>query len=718
MNKAKSGTARRGSAHLPQRKLISLGVASALAAGAALLVAPEVDARITKITITATSLAFGGYSYAGVGQYQRIYGTLSGELNPNDPHNSMIVDLALAPRNANGNVEYSTTFYILKPVDSSKGNHKVHYEPPNRGGKTHSGLNRAGGGNDPASLTDPAVLANAFLWSQGYTSIFVGWDRSAGTDGSNFNTIINLPVAKNPDGTSITGPAYDYIVNSTAVTSNTLTYTAASLDQSKATLTVRQHLNDTPVVVPASGWAYNAAGTAISLLPAGKAFNANDIYDFAWIAKDPTVNGVGFAAFRDAMAFFRFEPKDDAGVANPMAGDITRVYTEISSQPGRFLNDFTTLGFNAEESKNRKVIDGMMNWIAAGSGIGLNYRFSQPGRTARNRQNLLYPESVFPYANVSTTDAITGKTQGRYTVCEKTNTCPLKMEIYSANEYWVKTASLLHTDPAGTVDLPDYPLARNYFMSSMQHGTGNATSKGLCQQFGNPLDSGPAQRALWTAMDQWAVSGTAPPPSMVPRLDNKTMSKPLPQSAVGFPNIPGVQYTGLQTTRYLQNYGPNFYTTGIATFNPPLFTAPYQDNPANGPIYQSYVPTTDSDGNDIAGVRLPEVGVPLATYTGWALRAIANDGPDGCESTGQYIPFPTTKAARLASGDPRLSIEERYQNFYGYYYALLFYIDTMVQNRLLLPDDAATSFQTNIRNVLNNKLLPTSKDVDLSVLDE
>ena len=187
---------------------------------------------------------------------------------------------------------------------------------------------------------------------------------------------------------------------------------------------------------------------------------------------------------------------------------------------------------------------------------------------------------------------------------------------------------------------------------------------------------------------------------------------------MGFPNIPGVQYTGLQTTRYLQNYGPNFYTTGIATFNPPLFTAPYQDNPANGPIYQSYVPTTDSDGNDIAGVRLPEVGVPLATYTGWALRAIANDGPDGCESTGQYIPFPTTKAARLASGDPRLSIEERYQNFYGYYYALLFYIDTMVQNRLLLPDDAATSFQTNIRNVLNNKLLPTSKDVDLSVLDE
>ena len=717
MNKAKSGTTRRVSTRVPQRRLISLSVASALAASAALLAAPAVDARITKLNITATTLAFGGYSYPGVGQYQRVYGTATGELNPNDPHNSGIIDLALAPRLANGNVEYTTTFYLLKPVDLSKGNHKVHYEPPNRGGKTHSGLNRAGGGNDPASLTDPAELATAFLWSQGYTSIFGGWDASAGTDPANFNTIINLPVAKNANGTSITGPAYDYIVLGAGVTSNPLSYAAASLNQANATLTTRKRLNDVPVVIPASGWAYNSTGTAISLLPTGTAFNANDIYEFSWIAKDPTVNGVGFAAFRDLMSFFRFAATDDNGVKNPMAGDITRVYTEISSQPGRFLNDFTTLGFNADES-NRKVIDGMMNWIAAGSGIGMNYRFSQPGRTARNRQNLLYPESVFPFANVSTTDAISGKTQGRYSVCERTLTCPLKMEIYSANEYWVKTASLLHTDPAGTVDLPDYPLARNYFMSSMQHGTGNGASKGLCQQFGNPLNSAPVQRALWTALDQWSVNGTAPPPSMVPRLDNKTMSKPLPQTAVGFPNIPGVQYTGLETTRYLQNYGPNFYTTGIATFNPPLFAAPYQDNPANGPIYQSYVPTTDADGNDIAGVRLPEVGIPLATYTGWALRAIANDGPDGCESTGQYIPFPTTKAARVASGDPRLSIEERYTNFTGYYYALLGYINTMVGNRLLLADDAATSFSTNIRNVLTNKLLPQDEDIDLSVVDE
>jgi hypothetical protein len=706
MNKARLGLARSGLVRQPQRRLLSLAVASALAAGAAILVAPAVDARITKITIQGTSTAFGGFSFPGVGTYQRVYGTLTGELNPNDSHNNMIVDLALAPRNANGNVVYTTSFYILKPTDLTKGNHKVHYEPPNRGSKTYSALARTtGGGNDPASITDPVVLANSFLWPKGYTSIFVGWDQAAGTDPTNFNQYIILPVAKNADGSSITGPGYEYIVSPGA--SYTLTYTAASLDTTKAVLTHRQHLNDTPVAVPSTGWTYDSTGNVITLLPAGTSFTANDIYELSYTAKDPTVNGVGFASFRDAMAFFRFATADDSGTANPMAGDIQRVYTEISSQPGRFLNDFVTFGFNAaEELQNRKVIDGMMNWIAAGSGIGGNYRFGQPGRTARNRQHLLYAESVFPFANVSTTDPISGKTQGRYTVCERTNTCPFKMEIYSANEYWVKTASLLHTDPTGTTDLPDYPLARNYFMSSMQHGTGNATTKGLCQQLNNPLDSSPVQRALWQAMDDWSTKGVAPPPSMVPRLDNKTMSKPLPQSAVGFPNIPGVQYTGLETTRYRFNYGPNFYTTGIPTIYPPVVVAPYQDNPANGPIYQSYVPTTDADGNDIAGVRLPEVGIPLATFTGWGLRAIANDGPDGCESTGQYIPFTTTKAARVTAGDPRLSIQERYTNFTGFYYAMLNYIDGLVSARLFLPEDAATSFQNNIKNVLNNNLLP------------
>jgi hypothetical protein len=686
-------------------KLSRLSVACAVAITGGLALVSTADARITKITIQGTeSPTFGGFSWPNVGTYDKIFGKAFGELDPNDPHNSIIVDIGKVPLNANGKVAYSFDFYILKPTDLSKGNHKMLYEPPNRGGKTISALNRGVGGNDPGSLqpnnpTNTALLQNAFLNQQGYTMSFSGWDQAAGTSTANFNTTITLPVAKNADGTSITGPAFEYIVSPGA--SYTLTYPANSLDQSQATLTHRVHLDDAPVVVPPAGWQYNAAGTQISLV--GSSFVANDIYEFSYIAKDPTVNAVGLAAVRDWNEFLRYEKQDDTGTANPMApggvNDITRIYTEISSQPGRMLNDFRYFGFNQAEN-GKQVFDGLMQWIAAGDGISMNYRWSQPGRTERNRQDHLYNEGRFPFANVTSTDPITGKTDSRYARCTATGTCPYAVEIFSANEYWVKAASLMTTDPTGMTDLPDSPFTRIYFMSSMQHGTGSATSKGNCQQFQNPLDSSPVQRALFTALDLWVTQGIPPPASQHPTLASGTLVAPLPQAGVGFPNIPGVTYTGLKTTRYLFNYGANFLDTGIPTINPPVIhvlpdplspshpLSSYQDNPLNGPIYPSFVPTTDADGNDIAGIRLPRVAVPLATYTGWGLRS----GPqanDGCESSGQFIPFATTKAARLAAGDPRLSAAERYGSLGNYNFAVSSYVKKMIANRTLLPADAA-----------------------------
>ena len=584
-------------------------------------------------------------------------------------------------------------FYILKPIDLSKGNHKVMYEPPNRGRKTHAALNNGAGGNDPGSVTDPNILANTFLLPRGYTMVWSGWDYSAGTSAAKFNTTITLPVARNPDGSAITGPAYEYIV--TRGTSYTLSYPAATIDQSKATLTHRVHLDDVPQIVPATGWSYAADGTAISLLPAGTSFTPNDIYEFSYTAKDPTVNGIGFAAVRDFNAFLRYEKADELGTANPLAGDVARIYTEVSSQPGRMLNDFRNLGFNQAEN-GKIVFDGMMQWIAAGDGINMNLRFSQPGRTERNRQDQLYAEGVFPFANQRSTDPITGRTAGRYDACTKTNTCPLAMEIYSANEYWVKGASLFHTDPMGKLDLPDHPMARLYLISSHQHGVGNGNAKGSCQQFGNPLNSAPIQRALWEALDLWSTEGVAPPPSSVPHLADGTLVPALPQSAVGFPTIPGVIYTGLKSTRYLLNYGPDFYRTGIMTINPPAITPPMFDNPKNGPIYPTYVPKTDEDGNDIAGIRLPDVTVPLATYTGWSLRDGAHAN-DGCEGAGQMIAFPKTKADRLASGDPRLSVEERYPSFSVYAARVKNAVEDMVTKRLMLREDAQPAVDRLLR---------------------
>src|SRR3989442_7041656 len=317
-------------------------------------------------------------------------------------------------------------------------------------------------------------------------------------------------------------------------------YPAATLDKSKAKLTHRVHLNDVPQVVPDSGWQFDGDGKSISLLPAGTKFVANDIYEFSYTAKDPTVNGIGFAAVRDWNAWLRYETKDDTGTANPLAGDITRIYTEVSSQPGRFLNDFRYLGFNQAEN-GKQVFDGMMQWIAAGDGISMNYRWSQPGRTERNRQAHLFVEGRFPFANVITMDPITPKPDSRYARCMASHTCPFAMEIFSANEYWVKAASLMTTDPTGTKDLSDSPFTRTYFRSSMQHGTGNGASKGICQQFQNPLDSQAVQRALFTAMDRWVTAGTPPPPSQVPRLSDWTLVK-VDLTSTGLPPIPGVSY--------------------------------------------------------------------------------------------------------------------------------------------------------------------------------
>ena len=698
-----------------------------------LLIPALSEARIISVQMSLPTIAFGGYSWPGVGQYEKITGVAYAEVDPSDRRNAVIVDIDLAEPQAapgqpgktdKGKVAYLLNFYILKPVNltrldrSLNGYGKMFYEPPNRGGKTWTALGRvSGGGDDPATITDPTILANSFLMPRGYTLVWSGWEPLVPLAdlGTALDASVALPIAKNPDGSTITGPAYEYIVvgNSTT-TSSTLSYPAADpTDKATAVLTHRVHLDDPAVPIPSTGWEYTTTVNgepAIRLLPTGTTFVANDIYEFSYTAKDPTVAGLGFAAIRDWVSWLRYEAQDDSGTRNPLANYITRIYTEISSQPGRMFNDFRTLGFNEDDRGGigRKVFDGHMQWIAAGSGIGMNYRFSQSGRTERNRQNHLYAENLFPFANVRTTDPFTGITASRYDACQMTNTCAFGVEIYSANEYWVKTASLLHTQPDGSADLPDSAFTRNYFMSSMQHGTGNATNRGACQQFGNPLSSSPVQRALFLALDAWADDGKLPPASRVPRLSDGTLVLP---ANTGFPtNIPDpfgetpngkVTYTGLKTSRYRFDYGLGFYDTGIPTIFPPVITPPLMPlmtdaavpiMSKNGPVYPSFVPKTDRDGNDIAGVRLPDVTVPLATYTGWGLRRGAQAN-DGCESTGQYIPFAKTMADRQASGDPRRSIEERYDSFDIYYDRVRRAVDNMVKDRLLLCEDADGQIQ-------------------------
>ena len=633
---------------------------------------------------------FGGTTFGPVGAYRKIIGTATGTLDPADPHNAVITDIQLAPKNADGLVEYSMDFYILTPVDPSKGNHKVFIEPPNRGTKQFGRFNGSSGGNNP---TTAANAGTAFLMNQGYTMVWAGWEPAASR--TNFSMGATVPIAKNPDGSSITGPDYEYIeFDNATTTSYTVSYPTNSTDTTQATLTVRDHLTDAPVAVAATGWTWTSP-TTIALLPAGTAFKQSAIYELTYTAKDPYVGGVGFAAFRDFASFLRNAAADSAGTANPLAdAAINRYVVWTLSQPARFMNDFIWLGFN-QDVKNKQVFDGVFNWVGAGDGLALNYRFEQSGRTERNRQNHLYPEAPFPFSYSTVTDPLSGKTDGREARCTATSTCPKVMNVISANEYWVKAGSLVHTDIAGN-DLPDPPNVRNYLLSGTQHASpAAANSLGVCQQFGNSTDQNPALRALWVALDQW-IDGTAPPASAVPQratgtavFASTTTDTPLgignvAQASLGWPAIPGVLYTGLVTMHNLFDFGPRF-DSGILDNFPPK---------ATGKVYPTMVSRVDSDGNEIAGIRLPAVAVPVATTAGWNLRSAAFGGPDGCESTGSLIPFAPTMAARVAIGDPRPSLDERYGSHAAYVSAVTTAVNSLAAQRLLLPADAQAYITT------------------------
>jgi hypothetical protein len=333
-----------------------------------------------------------------------------------------------------------------------------------------------------------------------------------------------------------------------------------------------------------------------------------------------------------------------------------------------------------------------LNYIGGGNGIYMNYRFAQPTRTQRQHIARWFPEFQFPFADLTIFDPVTRRIDGRLARCEETNTCPNIFEANSENEFWAKGGSMLLTDGQGRdLDLSRTANVRYYLFSSFQHGTGNSTTTGICRQLGNPLNSAPVERALLIDLDEWVSEGAPPPPNQVPSISGGTLVPPLPGN--GFPqNIPNPQttlpttpnvvYNGILHTGDLWNFGPQF-DEGIISIIPPE---------SLGTPYRIFVPKTDSDGNDIAGIRVPSVSVPIATYTGWGLRAgnAADPVPiaDGCDATGQYIPFPTTIVQRTAMGDPRPSLQERYGNAAGtnadYVAKVQAAADALVQQRLLL----------------------------------
>ena len=657
--------------------------ALALAAGFFAGVPHAAHADIVKLVLSgAPTPAFGGQSFGAVGSYEKLTGTAYGELDPADPANALITDIALAPRNAHGMVEYSTSVVILRPVDPARGNHELLYEANNRGNKLmistldvfSSATSTITSANNPTTAGD---AGNGWLLRQGYTIAWSGWDALVAP--ANNALTMTVPVAHHQDGSTITGPSLEeFETNTATATVEPLTYPAADpTDTTGAQLTVREHYADAPV--PVTGWSY-VTPASIALV-GGAAFTQGRLYEFSYKAKDPLVEGIGLAAVHDVVSFLRHGAPH---LESPLGRDIRYAVSFSISQPGRMMRDFVSLGFNRDRDGSR-VFDGVDNYIAGGNGIFLNYRFAQPGRTERQHIARWYPEARFPFAWQDSTDPVSGRTAGRLDTCRRSETCPRIVESFSENEYWAKANSLLTTDPTGQRDLPPTPWVRFYQFASHPHAAGSGL--GICAQTQNPLLANAGLRALLVDLDAWIRGRALPPDSRTPSLDGGTLAPSLPQQAVGFPTIPGVEYNGIKTIRDSYDFGP-LLDRGIITVEPPRYRGGVSPTDTRGlGIYPSYVPVDDADGNNLAGIRMPDVVVPVATFSGWNLQGPAYAAGDGCDASGQMVPFPLTDAAGKAVGDPRRSIAGRYPTLNAYVDAITRSADRLERERFLLPED-------------------------------
>jgi hypothetical protein len=477
---------------------------------------------------------------------------------------------------------------------------------------------------------------------------------------------IKVPVATD-GGKPIVKTIREELVNATrGPVSNEfkLTYDAATNDQFKAKLTVRRNERDPRVEVPVTGWAYVNPRT-IKLMPEGTGPAVGSLYEFTYPARDPKVLGIGFAATRDVVSFLKNDAKDDKGTANPAGTGIRSVLAIGISQSGRYLRDHIGQGFNQDE-KQRKVFDGVLAHISGVGRVFLNEEYGQPARTNTQHEDHLFPENEFPFSAASTTDPVTGRTGALF---RNDGFDPLLIETNTSTEYWQKGASLLHTDPLGRTDLELPANARAFMIAGTQHG-GRANLRsdfGPCVNARNAHDPSPALRALFVALDQWVSDGKAPPPSRVPTLKDGTL---VALTTLSFPAIPDFAVARIGNELLL--YGD--------WVNP-------KPDPAKA--YKPLVSSIDADGNELGGVRLPDIVVPLATYTGWNLYKRPFPEGELCDRDGSYAEFASTKAEREAKKDPRPSLAERYGTHANFVANVTKAAERLVAERLLLPDDAA-----------------------------
>jgi len=676
-----------------------------IAVAAALAWAAPTHARVKQIVIeTVTSPAFDGQIYGDVGQYETLAGKAYGELDPTDPLNAIIQDIELAPLNPDGKVEYTATFFIVKPIDMSRSSHLMWQDVPNRGGR----------------VTIP--VDSRFDGDVGLSS---GWqgDNSGGTDQTRVgNDWVMVPVARQPNGDPVTGQVLGRIVNRSGtdsqpilVQSNPLPYRPVTLDTRRATLTSHEHETMEGVVsgerrISSRDWSWGKCDadhpfpgtpdpTQICLR---NGFDPDLLYQVVFTAKDPYILGIGFAAFRDVASFFKYEAEDGFGTPNPLAGEIQWSIIRGVSQSGNFTRAFLHLGFNQDEA-GLQLHDGA--WpIIAGRRVALNFRWAQPDGVLE----LYQAGSEGPQWWVRYEDHVRDlPRRGILDRCRASSTCPKIIEHFGSAEIW---ALKLGIEWVGTDARRDIPLPENvrrYYIPSTTHGggaggftqnppdvpvncPGNNYGQGILRA--NPVPQTETVNAIRYHFRQWVMNDILPPPSVWPRLregghhhhHQGTLVEPT-KEAMGFPTIPGLRPTAPE---------PGFINPVLdyewgAEFNPSDGSGvPTNIPPPIRQVITMRAPRVDEDGNELGGVPVVLRDAPLGTYLGWNITAAGFHRDQICDYVGGMIPFAITQADRLANGDPRLSLEERYGTHDGYVDAVRAAAANAVARGFLLQDDA------------------------------
>ncbi len=623
------------------------------------VMAPEPAAsRVVRFEITSREVNEDWPGLNHVGLYEVIKGVIYFEVDPDNPANQTIVDLQLANRNSEGGVEFSADFELHKPVDPQRGNRRLLYFVNNRGNKFGSyHFNHQTGRN--------------WLYSQGWTYLWSGWNADVADSDGRFN--IRVPVVTD-DGKTITGKIYNEICNHSddvvysmnLVWGGSVAYPAADMNDPEATLTMRPYRWEEPVQLPRESWSF-ARFEEGKVVPDPRSLYIKDgfkpgwLYDLVYVGKDPRVTGLGLAAIRDVVSFLKYENADGNGVGNPLAGLVDHAYAWGHSQSARLLYHFVYQDFNGDE-KGRMVLDGFIA-NCPGSGKGLfNSRFAQTTRHGAHLEDNLYPIDVFPFNSVEQVDPKTGERGDALVRARSSGFLPKMFFINTTSDYWTRAASLLHTDVEGKKDAGIDESARIYFIAGRTH-----------------IDArvGVIGRALLTALDQWVSQGIEPPKSIVPKISDGTLVS-LEAYRDAYPNIPGTDVPPSYYRPWRLDMGPRWQNQGIADNVPPVV----------GPRYNSLVPQVGADGNEIVGIKLPEIAVPLATFTGWNMYA-PSFSLTLRRNRGSFFAFPRTASERKKTKDSRLSIEERYPTQEAYLHLVTESLLDLRHKRLILDEDLA-----------------------------